>query len=55
VTLPSDGTPQFLNLSGITAGATNETQVLAVSATSSDTKIVAQPVVTYTTHSKEAS
>lgn len=42
-----DAPEQILNLAGVTTGAVNETQTLSISATSSNTDIIAHPVVTY--------
>ena len=39
---------QTVNLSGITSGATNEIQTLTVTATSSNTGLIPNPTVTYT-------
>src|SRR4029077_5179321 len=39
---------QTVNLSGITSGATNENQTLTVTATSSNTGLIPNPTVTYT-------
>ncbi|MBI5772506.1 MAG: hypothetical protein HZA89_02040 [Verrucomicrobia bacterium] len=46
LTLNEDAGPQLLNLTGITAGG-GETQTLTVTAFSSDTNIIAAPVVAY--------
>ncbi len=45
---PEDGGAKMVPLSGITTGALNESEPLAVTATSSDPSIVPHPVVTYT-------
>ena len=47
LTLFLNAAPQTVNLSGISAGPTNEIQVLTVSATSSNTSVVPNPVVHY--------
>ena len=43
-----DAGAQVVNLSGITTGATNESQTLSVTATSSNPTLVPNPTVTYT-------
>ena len=43
-----DAPPQTVNLSGITSGATNETQTLIATAISSDPTIIPNPTVNYT-------
>jgi hypothetical protein len=48
VSVAEDALPQVVSLSGISAGA-GESQVLSVSASSSDTGVVPQPGVSYTT------
>ena len=40
--------PQTLSFNGVTSGATNEVQTLAVTATSSNTGLIPNPTVTYT-------
>lgn len=45
-TFPATPTPQIVNLSGITAGG-NESQVLSVTATSSNTAGIPDPIVVY--------
>ena len=45
--IEEDAEEQVVNLSGISAGAANENQTLLVTATSSDTSIIPDPVVTY--------
>jgi hypothetical protein len=42
-----DAGAQTVNLSGISSGATNEVQLLAVTAASSDTSLIPNPTVTY--------
>lgn len=46
-TVNEDSVPPTVALTGITSGAANEVQTLMVSAVSSDTTIVTNPVVTY--------
>jgi hypothetical protein len=46
---------QTVNLSGITSGATNESQTLAVTASSSNTGLIPTPTVTYTSPSATGS
>jgi hypothetical protein len=46
--IPENGGPQTVNLSGITSGATNEIQTLTVTASSSNTGLIPNPSVTYT-------
>jgi hypothetical protein len=46
---------QTVNLSGITSGATNESQTLAVTASSSNTGLIPTPTVTYTSSSATGS
>jgi hypothetical protein len=46
---------QTVNLSGITSGATNENQTLVVSASSSNTNLVPNPAVSYTSPSTTGS
>ena len=43
-----DDAEQTVNLSGITSGSANEVQTLTVTATSSNTALIPDPVVTYT-------
>jgi hypothetical protein len=45
--IPENAAPQIVNLTGISAGE-NETQPLRVSASSSDTYLIANPTVSYT-------
>ena len=47
ITTAEDATTQSVNITGITAGP-NETQVLHVTATSSDSALIANPTVNYT-------
>ena len=55
VTVNEDAPQQTVNLSGITSGATNETQTLTVTATSSNPTLVANPSVTYSSPSTAGS
>ncbi|MEO6183336.1 MAG: Ig-like domain-containing protein, partial [Verrucomicrobiota bacterium] len=48
VTVEINSGTQIVSLTGITSGATNETQVLTVTATSSNPALVPNPTVTYT-------
>ena len=48
LTVNEDPGLQTVNLSGITTGAANETQVLTITATSDNTAVVPNPTVTYT-------
>src|SRR6185436_11145242 len=48
LTINEEAAQQTVNLSGITSGATNEFQVLTVTATSSNPSILPNPTVTYT-------
>lgn len=48
LTIPEDAPLQTVPLSGISSGAPDEVQVLTVTAVSSDTSIVPNPTVTYT-------
>jgi hypothetical protein len=48
LTINEDAGQQTVNLSGITSGATNENQTLTVGATSSNTGLIPNPTVTYT-------
>ncbi|MEO5802635.1 MAG: Calx-beta domain-containing protein, partial [Verrucomicrobiota bacterium] len=48
LTINEDAALQTINLSGITTGATNEFQVLTVTATSSNPSLIPNPTVTYT-------
>jgi Bacterial Ig domain len=48
VTVQENSGPQTINLSGITSGATNEVQTLTISATSSNTSLITNPTVSYT-------
>jgi len=48
VTVIENSGAQTVNLSGISSGATNEAQTLTVTAVSSNTAVVANPTVTYT-------
>ena len=48
VTINENAPQQTVNLSGITSGATNETQTLTVTATSSSPSVIPNPTVTYT-------
>lgn len=47
LTINENATAQTVNLSGISTGATNESQTLTVTATSSSTSVVPNPTVTY--------
>jgi hypothetical protein len=47
ITTSEDAIPQSVNITGITAGP-NETQILHVTATSSDSTLIANPMVNYT-------
>lgn len=48
VTIDENATQQTVNLSGITSGATNESQTLTVTVSSSNTGLIPTPTVTYT-------
>jgi hypothetical protein len=48
VTLAEDASAQTVSLSGISSGATNETQTLTVTASSSNAALIPNPTVTYT-------
>jgi hypothetical protein len=48
VTVNEDASAQTVSLSGISAGATNETQTLTISAVSSNPSLVPNPTVNYT-------
>lgn len=48
VTLTEDAASQTVALSGISSGATNESQTLTVTASSSNTGLIPNPTVTYT-------
>jgi hypothetical protein len=48
VSIQENAGPQTVNLSGITSGATNENQTLTVTATSSNTGLIPNPSVSYT-------
>jgi hypothetical protein len=48
ITINEGASQRTVNLSGITSGATNEVQTLTVTATSSDTGLIPNPTVTYT-------
>src|SRR5262249_53967039 len=48
VTINENAPQQTVNLSGISSGATNENQTLTVTASSSNTNLIANPAVTYT-------
>ena len=48
VTINEGAGTQTVNLSGITSGATNENQTLTVTATSSNTSLIPNPTVNYT-------
>jgi len=48
LTIIENSSSQTVSLSGITSGSANENQVLAVSAASSDTSLVSNPTVNYT-------
>jgi hypothetical protein len=48
LTINEDAAQQTVGLSGITSGATNEIQTLAVTASSSDTGLIPHPTVNYT-------
>ena len=48
LTINEGAAQQTVNLSGITSGATNETQTLTVTASSSNTGLIPTPTVTYT-------
>jgi len=45
--IDEDATMQTVNLSGITSGAADESQILAVTATSTDTNLIPHPSVNY--------
>jgi len=47
VTIAEDSSAQVVNLSGISSGATNETDTLTVTATSSNPSLIPNPTVTY--------
>ena len=46
--IDEDASQQTINLSGISTGAANEVQTLLITATSSDTSIIPDPTVSYT-------
>ena len=48
VTIPEDSAPQTVSLSGISSGAANESNTLTVTATSSNTALIPNPSVSYT-------
>jgi hypothetical protein len=48
ININENATQQTVNLAGITSGATNETQTLTVTASSSNTGLIPTPTVTYT-------
>jgi hypothetical protein len=48
VTINENASIQTVNLSGITSGATNESQTLTVTASSSNTGVIPSPTVSYT-------
>lgn len=48
VTISEDAAAQTVNLSGISVGGTNESQTLTVTASSSNTGLIPNPTVTYT-------
>ena len=48
LTINENDGPQTVNLAGITAGPTNEVQVLSVTATSSNPALIPNPTVNYT-------
>jgi hypothetical protein len=48
LTINSNAGPQTVNLTGITAGASNEVQTLTVTTTSSNTNLIRTPTVSYT-------
>ncbi len=48
MTINEDAGPQLVNLSGITDGATNETQTLTITAVSSNPSLIPNPTVNYT-------
>jgi hypothetical protein len=48
VTLNEDAAPQTVQFAGITAGASNETQTLTVTAVSSNPALISNPTVAYT-------
>ena len=48
VTMDEDAPAKTINLSGITAGAANETQTLTVTASSNDPALIPNPTVSYT-------
>ncbi len=48
LTISEDASAQTVNLSGISTGATNENDTLVVTATSSNTGLIANPTVIYT-------
>ncbi len=47
-TLAEDGGPRSISLSGLSTGAANETEPLAITATSSDPTIIPDPTISYT-------
>ncbi|MGA2787467.1 MAG: Ig-like domain-containing protein [Verrucomicrobiota bacterium] len=53
--LDENAGPQIVNLSGISSGAANESQILTVTAASSDTNLVPNPMVNYTNSSSTGS
>jgi hypothetical protein len=55
VTINENAGLQTVNLSGITSGATNENQTLAVTTTSSNTGLIPTPTVTYSSPSTTGS
>ena len=48
LTINSNVAPQTVNLTGITSGASNEVQTLTVTATSSNTNLIGNPTINYT-------
>jgi hypothetical protein len=55
LTMSQNSGPQTISLSGISSGAANESQTLAVSATSSNPSLVPNPSITYTSPNATAS
>lgn len=48
ITIDEDASLQTVNLSGITSGATNESQTLTITASSNNTNLIPTPAVSYT-------
>lgn len=48
LTIAENSSAQSVSLSGVGTGATNETQTLSITATSSDTSLIPNPIVVYT-------